>query len=375
MSDNENKVVCHITSVHTPFDVRIFHKQCKTLSNAGFSVFLVATDDKDDVVKDGVNLAFVNLPRSRFERVFFTSLLTVLRALKEKPDVIQMHDPELLPYALILAIIGKKIVFDFHEDVEMKLLEREWLPKPFRSAAAMIFRSMAIAGGRLFSAKLTATPTIAAHHTGNRIEVIANYPVPLLIEGDLSDNIYRESNNNIIYTGGWTHNRGIQQLVKAMEHVNNPSAKLTVIGQVEPDEHAIASQFDGYTRVIDVGRVPYEDSVKHMQEAALGLVCSQYGHGYDKALPNKLFEYMALGLPVIASNFPLWVELLENEDCVVFVDPAKPAEIAQAIDSLLTDCSRREVMGTNGRRAIKERFSWEQEGKRLVKIYDEILQC
>lgn len=373
MSRFEDYVVCHITSVHTPYDVRIFHKQCKTLSSAGYNVFLVATGNEVDVEHEGVKLLFVHPPKNRVIRVFLTSFLVVRRALKVKPDVIQMHDPELLPYALVLSLMGKKVIFDFHEDVEMKLHEREWLPKPFRTIAALVFRFMAWAGGQLFSAKLTATPTIAEHHTGKRVEVIANYPVSILSQGELSENIYNVENHGLIYTGGWTENRGVRQLVEAMEFVVETNVMLTVIGQKKQEEYDVASQLLGYKRVVDLGRVPYETSIAHMRSAAIGLVCSQYGHGYDKALPNKLFEYMALGLPVIASDFPLWKELLEKENCVIFVNPAKPEEIAKAIDLLVTNPNRRKIMGESGRRAIRERFSWELEGERLIGIYEDIL--
>ena len=373
MSKFNKRVVCHITSVHRAFDVRIFHKQCKTLSGVGFSVVLVAVGNEEDTIVEGVKVKYVKPPSNRLVRVFFTSFKVAVRAYTSKASVYHMHDPELLPLALLFSLIGKKVIFDFHEDVEAKLIEREWLAKPLRAFTVKIFKLLSSAGAKLFAAKIAATPKIASMHSGKVVEVIANYPVASLLAEETPDIPYRADNFDLIYTGGWSQNRGARELVNSMEYVKHPQVKLVVIGQIQPEEQEYVRKLEGYKRVADLGRVAYEDSIEQMQKSAIGLVCSQNGHGYEDALPNKLFEYMALGLPVIASEFTLWKDLLEEYESVIFVDPSNLREIAEAIDFLINNPERRREMGIKGTKAIKEKFSWEKEGKKLVNLYEGIL--
>jgi glycosyltransferase involved in cell wall biosynthesis len=86
-----------------------------------------------------------------------------------------------------------------------------------------------------------------------------------------------------------------------------------------------------------------------------------------------MFEYMAAGLPVIASNFPLWKEIIEGNHCGIYVNPLKPKEIAKAIEYLIKHPKEAKRMGENGRKAVLEKYNWENESKKLLKIYEELL--
>jgi glycosyltransferase involved in cell wall biosynthesis len=91
------------------------------------------------------------------------------------------------------------------------------------------------------------------------------------------------------------------------------------------------------------------------------------------AQPNKMFEYMSAGVPVIASHFPLWREIVEGNDCGVCVDPLNPEEIARAIDFLVSHPERAEEMGRNGQRAVWERYNWGNEEMKLISLYGEVI--
>jgi glycosyltransferase involved in cell wall biosynthesis len=94
---------------------------------------------------------------------------------------------------------------------------------------------------------------------------------------------------------------------------------------------------------------------------------------YLTGLSTKLFEYMAAGLPVIASDFPLWKGFVEGNDCGVCVNPLDTEEIARAIEYLMDHPDRRRKMGENGRNVVLEKYSWERESAHLLQIYDEML--
>jgi len=122
-----------------------------------------------------------------------------------------------------------------------------------------------------------------------------------------------------------------------------------------------------------LGWMQPEDVYAHLAKADIGLVCLHPEPRFMVAWPVKLFEYMAAGLSVVASNFPLWKEIVEGNQCGITVDPLDPKEIAQAIEYLLTHPEEARQMGENGRRAVEEKYNWEMESKKLLGVYSKLL--
>ena len=109
-----------------------------------------------------------------------------------------------------------------------------------------------------------------------------------------------------------------------------------------------------------------------LNSARAGLVLLHPRINYVDALPIKLFEYMAVGIPVIASDFPLWRTIVDGANCGILVDPMKPEQIAKAIDWLLDNPREARKMGERGRRAVLERYNWSLEEKKLIELYDKL---
>jgi len=128
----------------------------------------------------------------------------------------------------------------------------------------------------------------------------------------------------------------------------------------------------GFERVDYQGWLQPDRVTAALRQADAGLVCFLPEPNHVEAGPNKLFEYMAAGLPVIASAFPAWREIVEEGDCGLCVDPAEPAAIAEAIVWLAEHPQRRAEMGRNGQRLVRERYNWEAEARRLIEAYASI---
>ncbi len=106
-----------------------------------------------------------------------------------------------------------------------------------------------------------------------------------------------------------------------------------------------------------------------MRSSDIGFVCIQPLPRYIVSLPVKMFEYMINSLPIIASDFPLWERIVEGDNCGICVDPLNPKEIAKAIEYLIEHPDKARQMGENGRKAVLEKYNWNNESKKLIKIY------
>ena len=113
--------------------------------------------------------------------------------------------------------------------------------------------------------------------------------------------------------------------------------------------------------------------IRDSTKADIGIVCFLPEPNHINAIPNKLFEYMAAGLAVIASNFPLWQKIVKEIGSGICVDPLNPKEIAQAINYLHHKKSLVYRMGTKGQKAVLSKYNWEKEKHKLLELYNEIL--
>jgi glycosyltransferase involved in cell wall biosynthesis len=104
----------------------------------------------------------------------------------------------------------------------------------------------------------------------------------------------------------------------------------------------------------------------------MGLVLLHPEPRFIVSLPIKMFEYMSAGVPVIASNFPIWQEIVENNNCGICVDPLNVNEIADAMKWILENPEEAAQMGRNGRHAVETIYNWEAESKKLVEVYQKL---
>ena len=364
--------VVQLTTVHPPFDTRIFHKEAKTLVRAGYDVTLIAQHDKDEVV-DGVKIVALPKPRNRFIRIFGLTWRVFRLALKQQAEIYHFHDPALLPIGVLLKLFTRaKVIYDVHEDVPEQILTKHWIPKHLRRAVAIGFNMVENLLARAMDAMVVATEGIAEKFARFSPVVVHNYPDLGMLP---SPSVDKEREGKVlIYVGGISKLRGALEMVRALEYLAYIDVpRLDLIGRFEPSglEEELQA-FSGYRHVRFLGWLQPEDVYKQLRAADVGLVCLHPEPRYVVAWPVKLFEYMATGLPVVASNFPLWREIVEGNNCGLCIDPLNPKEIAEAIEYLLTHPEEAQRMGASGRRAVEEKYNWTKEKAKLIKLYKEL---
>lgn len=363
--------ICHLTSVHSRFDTRIFLKECRSLANAGYQVFLVVADGKGDELRDDVNINDVGTSSGRLDRVRNITRRVLARAIEIDASIYHFHDPELIPAGLKLKRLGKRVIFDSHEDVPQQLLGKPYLNKISRRILAHAMTAYETWSCRQFDAIVAATPFIREkfRRINNRAVDINNFP----LLGELaSPEREAEARTKVCYVGGIAANRGAREIVRAMESVQS-NVRLELAGRFsEPTLGLEVRQYAGWRRVDELGFLNRDGVRGVLGRSFAGLVTLHPLTNYLDSLPIKMFEYMSAGIPVIASSFPLWKEIIRKNDCGVCVDPMDPQSIAQAINHLFLNKDQAKIMGENGRQAVLERYNWGVEEKKLLSLYGTI---
>jgi len=316
-------------------------------------------------------VAFDGKNRGRLGRVLIRSWLGYRAVKKIKPAICHLHDPEILWVGLVLKWHGVKVIFDAHEDYEKKVLSRYWVPKFLSPVISFSYKKVSKVMIKRFDAAIGATDLISSLQPNQKRCTLHNYPRLDELSSSTGDSV-RES-NRILYTGGLTSHRGIEQVVKALCEVSSGNWKLVIVGQENPE---VAKRLKCYLqdpRIDYRGVVAFEEVKSLLDESRIGVVCNQRGYDYENALPNKLFEYMAAGLAVICSNFESWKEIVEDTGSGYTCDTTDIKVLGETLDYVLGNPELAIKCGENGKVAIKNRYSWEREERKLIALYEEVL--
>ncbi len=361
--------ICHLTSVHSPSDTRIFLKECRSLQKNGHHVTLVAPQIGDTVVDD-IHVIGFSPVANRFLRMLVHPWKVWGLAVIQKADVYHFHDPELIPVGLFLKMLSKPVIYDVHESSAADISSKSYLPFLIRRPAALLVWLFERIGGYVFDGIIAATPFIAEPFPKSKTEIVQNFP----IIGELTDTIERfdyPGEDRIIYMGSLSDIRGIVELIEALELLpHGCHTKLVLVGRFSD------TIFERKLKAMPGwGRVEYHTWQERkklsrlMYRCRLGLILLHPAPNHYNAYPNKLFEYMSCGLPVLASDFPLWRRIVIGCGCGRLVDPTDPQKIAEGITWFI--CHPREslAMGKAGQKAIQEKYHWGIEEAKLISFY------
>ncbi|MFN4262985.1 MAG: glycosyltransferase family 4 protein [Thioalkalivibrionaceae bacterium] len=368
----------HFTTVHTRSDTRIRVKETASLAEGlGAGVALYVQDGKGSE-RDGVSgVAVVDTgapPRGRASRMVLGAWRMYRAVRSARPQVAHFHDPELIPVGLALKASGIKVVYDVHEDVPRQILGKHWISPWLRRPVAWATEAFEWLAGRAFDGIVAATPTIARRFPDHKTVTVQNFPI--LGELVAPDPVpYGQRPPHFAYVGGITDIRGSREMVEAIGQVAEPECRLQLAGGFSPATHGDElAGLPGWERVAFHGWASRPEVASILGNVRAGLVVLHPTKNYPDAYPVKMFEYMAAGLPVIASDFPLWREIVDGAGCGLLVDPQDSAAIAQAMEWLLAHPEEAEAMGHRGREAVERLYNWAPEAEKLLALYERLLR-
>lgn len=365
--------VVHLTSVHPRYDTRIFVKECVSLAKHGFEVYLVVADGKGDEEKENVHIYDVGKPNGRLDRMRNAPNRVLKKAIGLDASIYHFHDPELISIGLKLKKMGKKVIFDVHEDTPKQILSKPYLHKALRSLISKVFGAYEQWASKQLDAIVAATPFLRDKFLqfGATAVDVNNYP--LLSEFAIGKIDWSQKQNYVCYVGGLSRVRGILEIVEAMQYAQN-NTRLKIAGSYsEASLEQEVMQSTGWNNVDALGWQNRAGIQDVLNGSVAGLVTLHPIINYLDALPVKMFEYMAAGIPVIASDIPLWKQIIDENQCGVCVNPFDSKAIAQAINHLVENPENAEKMGYNGQQAVLKKYNWSIEEQKLIMLYRQLI--
>jgi glycosyltransferase involved in cell wall biosynthesis len=372
--------VCIFTSVHKPDDVRVFHREAVTLAAAGHDVTLLAPADFAQEKKNGVTIKGIPRPTGRLARL--TGLLKFYRLCKnQNSDVYHFHDFELLFIGwLIKKRLARAVIYDCHENYPETAYERVWLPAWSRPLFSRFIAWLEPTLARSLDAVVCVVPDQQARlqQAGCKTALIRNLPRLEVFEKAWQSR--STPRQQIIYLGGLSEVRGAFTLVDIMVDLKktHPHIHLLCLGSFnEPAVEAAVKQYAHRSQVSDV--IEYSAPIPHEQVAAvlaasrIGLIPWQPSLQTTKMVyPNKVFEYMACGLPLVSSDLPSLVYIMEKAQSGLLVKARDVHAHAEAIRRLLDNPHEAQQLGENGRQFVFEQHNWHSEALKLTALYDNL---
>ncbi len=372
MTQSKKKIV-HITTVHQPFDVRIFYKQCRSLAAYGFDVWLIASHEHDEVV-DNVHIKAIPKQKSRLRRMLLSGFIAFKHARNLKGDIYHFHDPELIPFGFILAATGHKVVFDMHENITKSILTKPWVPKYLQRPVSLLVYFIEKVLLKKFAVIFAESSYQKDFEFISQSATVLNYP---RLEDLQNQTEQKHKDFCVSYLGSISADRGLITTLEALTILEKRGYRcdFDCIGRVPETLQPVISKIVSKLSLQKVrfhGFLSSKDSYKTLAKSHVGLSVLSPAPNYIESIPTKMFEYMALGLPVIVSDFPVLRNILEAHGGGYCIEPNNPNKLADTIARLIDDNAEYQKLSGQGRKTASEHYSWESQFNVLTEFYQRL---
>jgi len=364
--------VCVITTVHEPFDGRIYERELTSLVESGLSVCLVSPWKKPKETWVKHEWVCLKARKNRFERII-TSFGAFMAALMQPAKSYQFHDIDFILWAVLLRMIKKvPVVYDCHENYPEDMFGRQWIPLWLRGVISKITRLVENLAVKSLGICIVVVPSLEERFSSIGAQTV-------LVRNFTKWSVCRDlpHEKGLVCTGTLCVTSGAMILLEIAKELKRRGISIGIAitdrfvsGEIrnvfveEVEKHRLNISVFQKVRPMEIDTI--------LSKASIGLSVEQdyryMGLGYH----GKLFEYMAMGLPVIASDIPGNRKLVNEAKCGVVVPADQAKEYVNAVEKLLGDSSEFERYRENGFRAIEGIYNWDLERTKLVDLFKKI---
>jgi glycosyltransferase involved in cell wall biosynthesis len=365
------KRVLLLSTVHPPNDPRIVYKIAPSLG-ASYEV-IVALPGK---IPPGQPVSTPRIQLPRFRHLMFRLLLSypvvLWKCLRLRPQIVHIFVAELIPMAFLFKWMGAKIIYEVQENLYKKLsIKRynngilfQYLFRTFDHLARQHFHCIFTDDAYLQEYRSLRFPGAVVHNYASlplldQLPTRTDYPVKTPV---------------FIYCGVISMERAFDTLVGALAilRTSYPDFQVHLFGPVLFSQQE-AEALPGYQTIKPhltfYGYTDQRIALSYTQNAVAGLALLKPVGDYPDSYTTKLFEYMALKLPVVTSDFPLYQEVVQSSGCGFCISPYDASALAKTLIWLIRHPRERHSMGQNGREAVENKYNWESEEAILLRYY------
>ncbi len=377
--------VCMITSLHSPKDDRIFFKQAKSLQNNGFEVSILCLADENGKMKDmsgkvinanneeeinydGIQLIGVKKKKGFFEKILYKLARGkswgnfIKKAIEINAEVYHAHEPQTAFIGLKIQSHTKaKLIYDAHEP---------WIFS--RSLKEGLLKILCLSKLKnIITANQITQQTLLKENPKLNTEVIYNCSPSFFIQ-------YRKENKDIIicHEGALWFNRGLKLIVEALIILKTtyPNFKFRIIGDVFGKEKVYLldkiKEYNLQENIEITGWLAYKDVPKSLAECSIGIITNTDEERNTLAgPPNKLFNYMTLGLAIISVDLPATTQIIRETNCGIILEKREVQLLAEKLKDLLGDNTKRKDLQEKSSEASNKKYNWESEADKLFQFY------
>lgn len=371
--------VCHFSSVHTTTDTRVFARECVSLAKH-FHVTLIAIGNNSGI-HQGVNIIAIPKPKSRVIRLLFTTLQVFFKALKVNAAIYHIHDAEMIPFALIFRLLGKKVIYDVHENTYHDIRIKTWIPAPLKFILGNGYRLLEwLTAKTMHTILVIAKPVFAKQFITNQYTIIQNFADAVFLKQYRVKSRMALEENSLFYIGTlYDTYYNIDKIIEATYLLKKQGLVVQCkIAGYYGDMLASRAQklpyfADVQAQLEFTGYISQERGYVLSQQCKVGLCLKDQPEDILVSHERKFFEYMAIGLPILCCDSAIYKEIVNDQQLGICADLQDAQAIAEALKKLFTQ-SDLDAMQQNNVLASENRYNWEREETRLIQLYQALIK-
>jgi glycosyltransferase involved in cell wall biosynthesis len=363
--------VVMLANGHPTYDTRIFVKEAVTLKNAGYEVCIILPAP-ESTTRENIRIIALPNPSTGWKKLVLNPWNVLKAALRQpKGSVFVMHDSTILLVGVVLKVCGRKVIYDAHEDTPLQISYQHWLPPLTKKIYAWGYYLLEKFCGWIFNYIIVAEPVISKYFPKRKTALIRNFPIAHSFRAHPPVS-YRTREKRLVNVGTLSEVRGVLEMAKsalaARKHVD---FEFVLGGSFSPA--SLREKVLPHYPVNFLGWVSYDELVHLLFHSQVGIIITHPVERYKTNYPVKLFEFMAAGLPVIASKDTEAAKFVQEANCGILVDPLNVEEISAAIVWLFSNPGESEAMGLRGQRLIFDKYNWEKESEMLLEVIGKLI--
>ena len=370
MKNKKKAIVCVSNDLIT--DNRVA-KTCLVLGNLNYEEILVGRKKRNSPQMNQRNYAWkrFRLPFEKGPFFYLTlNLRLILFLLGRKVDLIYANDLDTLaPCYFVSKVKNTRLIYDTHElfTEVPELTSRPKIQNIWLKIESSIFPRL--------KHVITVNDSIAKiYRQKYNVAVSAVRNVPEYDKENISRNTRKELKLRdedfilIIQGSGLNKDRGIEEAVSAMQHCTDCVLLLVGDGDVIPKAKKMVAEKKMESKVRFIPRRPYKDLMRITRLADLGLLLDKNTSlNQGLALPNKLFDYIHAGIPILSTNLTEISKIIKQYEVGIFLSEIQPKTICETILKYKTNIALQKQHRINCRNAAKQE-NWQVEQQKLIDV-------